>query len=131
MGCLNVNIEVIETASPEISLYNYGETCNVSLGVLGERSMDMEVYLYDEILDIYIEVLYTEKPSIVLMGVDPTLNITLGIIGEPLVCDVSEICTVDTNYYLRVSPEIVWFTPDVLYDNLFNVQSNTNWKINY
>ncbi|MBQ5844256.1 MAG: hypothetical protein IIW52_05315 [Alistipes sp.] len=61
--------------------------------------------------------------------VGKSLAVALGIIGEPIRASVSEICDIPQDFFLQVSPNIVWLTPDNNFESEFKVKSNTKWVI--
>ena len=46
--------------------------------------------------------------------------------GLNVICNV--VCSVNKDAYLRVSPDVVWLTPDML-SGEFDIYSNVIWKI--
>ena len=49
-------------------------------------------------------------------------------INKGLKVTCSLVCTVNRNAYLRVNPDYVWLTPDML-SGEFDIFSNVNWNI--
>lgn len=49
---------------------------------------------------------------------------------EPLQLSCFEICSVNKDSYLRVHPDYVWLTPDMLASGEFEIISNVDWIIN-
>lgn len=50
-------------------------------------------------------------------------------VSSGLIVSVSPICTLGKDYYLNVSPNVVWITPDMISDAWFEIQSNVDWSI--
>lgn len=59
---------------------------------------------------------------------NPLLNVSVMDITSRLKVYVSIVCSVGGDSYLRVSPDYVWLTPDML-SGEFDIYSNVNWKI--
>lgn len=57
---------------------------------------------------------------------DNNINIGANRVGSPLKIECSQICEVAVVSYLRVSPEVIWLTPDSV--DVF-VESNVDWRI--
>ena len=51
---------------------------------------------------------------------------TASRIGKPMEVSAGLVCTINGDFYLRVSPDIVWLNPN---DATFFVESNVNWII--
>ena len=66
------------------------------------------------------------KGSILLMG--ESLSGSLLRRGEGLRGGLSLVCSVNKDAYLRVVPDVVWLTPDML-SGEFDIYSNVVWKI--
>ena len=49
-------------------------------------------------------------------------------VGNCLSGNISLVCTTNRNSYLRVSPDVVWLTPDML-SGEFEIYSNVVWRI--
>ena len=48
-------------------------------------------------------------------------------IGDGLHVRTGVVCTIGNDLYLKVSPDVVWVSPDIIRQLL--VESNTQWKI--
>lgn len=59
----------------------------------------------------------------------PPMQVSLTGIGEALKVSFSEICTTPQDFYLEVSPKVVWLTPDNNFSDNFEVKSNLKWTI--
>lgn len=46
--------------------------------------------------------------------------------GEPMQVSASLVCTINGDFYLRVSPEVIWLDPN---DATVYVESNDRWII--
>ena len=49
-------------------------------------------------------------------------------VGQGLSGSVTLVCSVNKDAYLRVVPDVVWLTPDML-SGEFDIYSNVVWKI--
>lgn len=49
-------------------------------------------------------------------------------VGTGIRVSASVVCSVNKDAYLRVSPDVVWLTPDML-GGEFDIYSNVVWKI--
>lgn len=49
-------------------------------------------------------------------------------VSQGLIGCVSFVCTLNKDAYLRVSTEVLWLTPDMLWEE-FDIYSNVVWKI--
>ena len=49
--------------------------------------------------------------------------------GEPLSFRCSLVCSVNSRFYLRVSPRVVWLNEDNNYQAVINVTANVKWII--
>ena len=49
-------------------------------------------------------------------------------IGQELRGSATLVCSVNKDAYLRVSPDVVWLTPDMI-GGEFDIYSNVVWKI--
>ena len=49
-------------------------------------------------------------------------------VGQELSGSVTLVCSVNKDAYLRVVPDVVWLTPDML-SGEFDIYSNVVWKI--
>lgn len=54
------------------------------------------------------------------------MEVTASRIGKPMEVTARLVCTINGEFYLRVSPDIVWLNPN---DATFFVESNVNWII--
>lgn len=59
---------------------------------------------------------------------NPPLNISVMDVTPRLKVHGSIVCSVGGGTYLRVSPDYVWLTPDML-SGEFDIFSNVSWKI--
>lgn len=51
---------------------------------------------------------------------------TASRVGKPMEVSARLVCTVNGEFYMRVSPEVVWLDPN---DATFFVESNVDWRI--
>ena len=114
MGCLNIHISTIgapfkpiiselsESFSPHIS--SRDDSLNMALTTIQELHSSLSV-----ISDVDI--------------------IYITTIGESLRCHFSEICTTPQDYFIEVSPEIIWLTEENDFASLVEVKSNAKWKV--
>ena len=56
------------------------------------------------------------------------LRASSGRIGKGIQVACSVICSVNKDAYLRVSPDVVWLTPDMV-SGEFDIYSNVIWRI--
>ena len=56
------------------------------------------------------------------------INGAIHRVGGSLTGSIHLICTISKDFYLRVEPDYVWLTPDML-SGEFDIYSNVNWKI--
>ena len=56
------------------------------------------------------------------------LNLSAKRIGKSLNVICSLVCSVSKDFYLDVSPNVVWLTPDMI-SGEFDIYSNVIWKI--
>lgn len=49
-------------------------------------------------------------------------------LGASLYGSVSLICTINSDFYLEVTPDVIWLDPNTL-ESCFEVRSNVEWKI--
>lgn len=56
------------------------------------------------------------------------LKVNVNRVGDGLKVDCCLVCTANKVSYLRVEPEYVWLTPDML-SGEFDVVSNVSWNI--
>ena len=66
-----------------------------------------------------------------MYGCDCNINCLSGSVtrvGNCLSGNISLVCTTNRNSYLRVSPDVVWLTPDML-SGEFEIYSNVVWRI--
>ncbi|MEE1071129.1 MAG: hypothetical protein U0L26_01860 [Cellulosilyticum sp.] len=61
--------------------------------------------------------------------VGSNVEVTAKPIGHNLVVTCSLICTINKTPYLKVNPDYVWLTPDMLSSGEFDIISNVNWTI--
>lgn len=61
--------------------------------------------------------------------VGSNVEVTAKPIGHTLVVTCSLICTINKTPYLKVNPDYVWLTPDMLSSGEFDIISNLNWNI--
>ena len=54
------------------------------------------------------------------------MEVSASRIGKPMEVSARLVCTINSEFYLRVSPDIVWLDPN---DATFFVESNVNWRI--
>lgn len=80
-------------------------------------------------LNVHISVIETPTPQMSIDVVGKPLIVALGIIGESIRASVSELCNIPQDFFLRVSPDVVWLTPDNDFEGVFNVKSNTKWEV--
>lgn len=66
------------------------------------------------------------KGYILLMG--ESLSGSLLRHGDGLRGNLSMVCSVNNDAYLRVVPDVVWLTPDMI-GGEFDIYSNVVWKI--
>lgn len=48
--------------------------------------------------------------------------------GDGLIGNLTMVCSVNKDAYLRVIPDVVWLTPDMI-GGEFDIYSNTTWEI--
>lgn len=60
---------------------------------------------------------------------EPPLAVSLKGIGESLKVSISEVCSTPQDFYLEVSPKVMWLTPDNNFTDNFEVKSNLKWTI--
>ena len=48
---------------------------------------------------------------------------------EPIEFEISFICAVNKDRYLKVTPDIIWLTPDNNFSEDVEVHANVNWTI--
>lgn len=102
MGCLNITISAIgESLKPRLTSVTDGIKATLS-GFEGLR----------------VALQYT-----------PPMKVSLAGLGEALKVSISEICTTPQDFYLEVSPNVVWLTPDNNFTDNFEVKSNLKWTI--
>lgn len=102
MGCLNITISAIgESLKPRLTSVTDGIKATLS-GFEGLR----------------VALQYT-----------PVMQVSLTGIGEALKVSFSEICTTPQDFYLEVSPNVVWLTPENNFSDNFEVKSNLKWTI--
>jgi hypothetical protein len=53
-------------------------------------------------------------------------EVTASRVGSPMEVSARLVCTINGEFYLRVSPNIVWLNPN---DATVFVESNVNWII--
>lgn len=51
-------------------------------------------------------------------------------LDEKINVSCSIVCSINTDSFLRVNPDIVWLTPEMLASSTFNIITNTYWTIN-
>ena len=61
---------------------------------------------------------------------NPPLNISTNKVSQSLNIKCGLVCSVGSGYYLRVSSETVWLSPDELANVAFDIYSNVSWEIN-
>lgn len=49
-------------------------------------------------------------------------------LGASLCGSVSLICTISSDFYLEVTPDVIWLDPNTL-ESWFEVRSNVEWQI--
>lgn len=59
----------------------------------------------------------------------PAMQVSLAGLGEALKVSISEICTTPQDFYLEVSPNVVWLTPENNFSDNFEVKTNLKWTI--
>ena len=102
MGCLNVTISAIgESLKPRLTAVSEGIKATLS-GFEGLRCA---------------------------LQYEPPLAVSLKGLGEALKVSFSEICTTPQDFYLEVSPKVMWLTPDNNFTDNFEVKSNLKWTI--
>lgn len=60
--------------------------------------------------------------------VGESLKGSLTKLGESLCGSVSLICTISSDFYLEVTPDVIWLDPNTL-ESWFEVRSNVEWQI--
>lgn len=65
----------------------------------------------------------------VALQYSPPMDVSLAGLGEALKVSFSEICTTPQDFYLEVSPNVVWLTPENNFSDNFEVKSNLKWTI--
>lgn len=58
------------------------------------------------------------------------IDISCRCLDEKINVSCSIVCSINTDSFLRVNPDILWLTPDILASSEFNIISNVNWAIN-
>jgi hypothetical protein len=58
----------------------------------------------------------------------PSIAIKSAYIGAELKVRCNIVCGTNNNYYLNVTPNTVWLTPDML-SGEFDIYSNVVWRI--
>lgn len=51
-------------------------------------------------------------------------------LDEKINVSCSIVCSINTDSFLRVNPDYVWLTSDILSSSEFKIISNVNWFIN-
>lgn len=54
---------------------------------------------------------------------------SVNLLATDIKGEVGIICTPNTDVYLRVSPEVIWLTPDMFSSGEFAVKANVHWEI--
>lgn len=83
-------------------------------------------------IDECISVLCTEIKTpihVECKGFD-NIDMDCRCLDEKINVSCSVVCSISTGSFLRVNPDIVWLTPDMLASSEFNIVSNVSWVIN-
>lgn len=59
----------------------------------------------------------------------PAMQVSLAGLGEALKVSISEICSTPQDFFLEVSPGVMWLTPENNFTDNFEVKSNLKWTI--
>lgn len=70
-----------------------------------------------------------DKMNISASKTNDDIKIFIKPIGKKVVVVCSLVCTINRTSYLKVNPDYVWLTPDILSSGEFNIYSNVAWKI--
>ena len=62
-------------------------------------------------------------------NLNDNIKISVRPICKKIIVTCSLICTINKSEYLRVNPNYVWLTPDMLSSGEFDIISNVNWNI--
>lgn len=68
------------------------------------------------------------KINIVTSKANSSIAIMVNRVNQSLTITCSLVCLVNRGAYLRVKPDYVWLTPDML-SNEFDIYSNVGWEI--
>lgn len=60
---------------------------------------------------------------------DKPLEASFKRIGKPVEVSFSRVCSVSRNFYLRVSPGVVWLNEDNNWQAVISVTANVKWII--
>lgn len=102
MGCLNIKISAIsEALKPTITSVTDGIKATIS----------------------------SAEALCCSLTANAPLAVSIGAMGVPLKVTIGEICTTPQDFYLEVSPNVVWLTPDNNFSDNFEVKSNLKWTI--
>lgn len=58
------------------------------------------------------------------------IHVDCKCLDEKVNVSCSIVCSINTDSFLRVNPDVLWLTPDMLASSEFNIVSNVNWVIN-
>lgn len=103
IGCLQVEIHPIGQ-SIDALCNRIGESINVSCLAIGNH------------IDVTCK------------RIGDNINVKCSPIGKVLNVVCAPICAVNKVFYLRVDPDYVWLTPDML-SGEFDIYSNVSWRI--
>lgn len=57
-------------------------------------------------------------------------NVICVSLDEEVMISCSIVCSINNSSFLKVNPNIVWLTPEMLASSTFNIITNTYWTIN-
>ena len=60
---------------------------------------------------------------------DGCLDFEVSRLAEPIDFEISLICTINTDKYLIVTPEVVWLNEDNDWSAVIEIKSNVEWII--
>lgn len=59
-----------------------------------------------------------------------SIDMSCRCLDEKINVDCNIVCSINTDSFLRVNPNIMWLTSDMFASSKFNIVSNVNWVIN-
>lgn len=124
INSLLVKINTINNLLVKINTIN-----NLNIKVNKYANLNVNTCLLND-LNVKITTLDSTIEKYVQIGlIENAIHVNTVILGKIVNICCCRVCSVSSDDYLKVIPDMVWLTPDVLASAEFDIISNVTWKI--